>query len=43
MNEIEKLIKVNVLRDIELEILKSDGRTIKEIIKDLEVRYGYSK
>lgn len=43
MDEITKLIQVNVLRDVELEVLKGDGRTTKQILKDLEVRYGYSK
>lgn len=43
MEQIEQLIRINVLRDVELEMLKGDGRTTKEILKDLEIRYGYSK
>lgn len=42
MNEIEKLIRINVLRDIELEMVKGE-KSLIEVIKELEVRYGYNK
>lgn len=42
MDEITKLIQVNVLRDVELEMLKG-GKSLQEVIKELEARYGYSK
>lgn len=42
MDEITKLIRINVLRDVELEMVKG-GKSLQEVIKDLEIRYGYSK
>lgn len=42
MEQITKLIQINVLRDLELEMVKG-GKSLQEVIKDLEVRYGYSK
>ncbi len=42
MDEITKLIQVNVLRDVEIEIMKG-GKSLQEVIKDLEIRYRYYK
>lgn len=42
MDEVTKLIRINVLWDVELEMVK-EGKSLQEVIKDLEVRYGYSK
>ena len=40
MDEIIKLAKITVLRDVEIEMLT--GSSIKEAIKDLETKYGHS-
>lgn len=40
---LEQLIQINVLRDIEIMLLKEKGMTIKEVLMNLEVKYRDSE